>query len=108
MNSIGSGPVVCRVPAMSYTSFDDRDRLQQLIGSKEQQLLELKTKLAQLQQASETGAREWQKLVDHREELADWLLDQATNEEGLLVRSIVDAALGGELFVPGFMTSWIS
>lgn len=82
------------------------DELQQQLGAQQQQIVELQQKLSDHRQRFEPDAREWQRLLRHRSELAEWLIENATNEHGRLVEPRIDAALGGEAFVPCSFTGF--
>lgn len=47
---------------------------------------------------------QWKRLERHRLDIGEWLVDSATNENGRVVKAEVDAALGGELYVPCMFT----
>lgn len=75
-----------------------KDTIEQQRGSlmeKDREADQLKAKLA----ASEKVATEWNRTIRHRDELASWLIDQAFTN-GKQVKYTVDAALGGEDFIP--------
>lgn len=50
-------------------------------------------------------AAEFRGLIRHRDELAEWLVDQASDNRGRLVKDQVDASLGGEDFIPCTFTA---
>lgn len=79
---------------------NSRDDLNRLLGAREEQLLSLKKQLISAE-SSKSNAQEWTRLQSHQRDLADWLVDQATDADGHVVISIIDAELGGEDFVPG-------
>lgn len=77
-----------------------RDELQRLLGARQEQTQTLEKKLNSYEEDA-SKARQWAQLERHQQELGEWLFDQATNENGDIVQAIIDAELGGELFVPG-------
>ena len=77
------------------------DLLQQLIGARDEQISVLRARL----EKQDPAMRAWQKLQLHRRDLAEWLIEAATGNTGLVHKPIVDAALGGEMFVPCSMVS---
>ena len=81
-----------------------REDLNRLLGMREEQIRQLERQRESLV-ACQADAREWARLRDHQQELGEWLIDQATNPNGDVVHSVIDAALGGELFVPGSFTA---
>lgn len=78
----------------------ERDRLQHQLGERDERVRHLERQVAKQSAQWELDAREWQRLQRHRHDLAEWLVDAATNEYGQLMKPQIDAGLGGELFVP--------
>jgi len=78
----------------------DRDQFQRLIGARDECIGQLERQLALQHDQWQADAVEWKRLLQHRVELAEWLIDQVTNEHGRLMKSIVDSGLIGETFVP--------
>ena len=78
----------------------DYDQLQQMLGARDQRIRALERQLASSANIQQSDAREWQRLQMHRQDLGEWLVDFATNDSGIVVKPILDAGLGGELFVP--------
>ena len=76
------------------------DQLQQMLGARDQRIRDLERQLASSANIQQSDAREWQRLQIHRRDLGEWLVDFATNDLGFVMKPILDAGLGGELFVP--------
>lgn len=72
------------------------------IGKLTEQVRELEAKLA-AKVRDEWPADKYRKACKHRDDLGDWLVDQAT-ANGELTKYTIDAALGGEDFVPNSFT----
>lgn len=85
---------------MDTSDVVDRDQLMQLLGAQEERIHRLELQLERQQQAWEPAFREWQRLIRDRRDLAEWLIDQATNETGQVIQPVIDAALCGDPFVP--------
>ena len=85
---------------MTPNDFTDRDSLQRLLGAQSERIRLLEQELAEQHRQHNTDAREWQRLKRHQRDLAEWLVDQATNSTGIIVASSINAALKGEAFVP--------
>ena len=85
---------------MNSKSLLDRDELQQLLGACRERILQLDRLVIEQKMEWESDATEWRRQQRHRRDLAEWLIDGATNEHGRLVKSQIDAGLGGESFVP--------
>jgi hypothetical protein len=84
----------------------DRDVLQRQLGARDERVRVLESELANRINQYKADALEWQSLQQHRRDLADWVVDGATDEIGIVVKQIIDARLGGEPFVPcSFSTS---
>jgi hypothetical protein len=78
----------------------ERELLLRQLGASEERVRRLERTLAELKTACERDAREWQRLLRHRIELADWLVDMATDASGRIVKTTLEAGLRGESFVP--------
>ena len=76
------------------------DRLQQMLGARNERIRQLERELVEQRRHSQESAREWVRLIDYQKELADWLIESTTNEGGMVVRHRMDAGLAGELFIP--------
>lgn len=85
---------------MKTNKLHEWERLQQQLRTRDAQILELECQLVRQQSDWEPAAREWRRLESQRRDLAEWLIDSATNEYGRLVRPVIDAALGGDPFIP--------
>ena len=85
---------------MSPVNSIERDRQFQEAGANEHRIQQLERQVAQQCNDWETGAREWKRLHGHQRDLAEWLIDHATNDAGRVTKPRVDAALGGEAFIP--------
>lgn len=85
---------------MSSANSNERDRQFQQAGANEHRFQQLERQVAQQRTDWELDAREWKRLQGHQRDLAEWLIDNATNDEGRLTKPRIDAALGGEAFVP--------
>ena len=86
----------------------EQDQLRQQLGATAEQVQQLE-KLSTTQSENwESDAREWQRLQRHRQDLAEWLVDEATNEDGEITEPRIDAALGGEAFVPCTTTTIVN
>jgi|GEM_PF-2720302 len=85
---------------MDASNVMDRDQLMQLLGAQEERIHRLELQIERQQQTWEPAFQEWQRLNRDRRELAEWLVDQATNESGKVIHPLVDAALDGDTFVP--------
>ena len=85
---------------MNQESVQERDLLIRQLGATEQQIRQLERRVAQQSAEWETDAGEWRRLVQYRDDLAEWLVDGATADTGKVVTPIIDAGLGGESFVP--------
>ena len=85
---------------MSHFDLLERDRLHKQLGERDERLRQLEQQLARQSETWESDARDWQRLQRHRRDLAEWLIDAATNEYGRITKPNIDAGLGGELFIP--------
>ena len=85
----------------------ERNQFQQLLGARDERISQLERQLFKRQGEWETDAREWQRLQRYRDELAEWLVDGATDESGRLVKLQIDAGLRGESYVPCTFTTSI-
>lgn len=85
---------------MNTNNTVNQNELQELLGMRNERILQLTRLIAQQQMNWENDATEWRKLKLHRRELGEWIVDQATTDCGSLQRHRVDAELGGEEFVP--------
>ncbi len=83
----------------------ERDLLQQQLGARDERLRQLEQRAIDQHSRWESDATEWQLLQRHRNDLAEWLIDSATNEAGKLIKTVVEAGLGGEAFVPCSFTA---
>ncbi len=91
---------------MSDLNRIERDQFQQLLGARDEQVRQLERQVRWLAVRLESEAKEWRRLLRHRDELADWLVDQATDQTGQLIQSRIDAGLRGESFIPGTLTTF--
>jgi hypothetical protein len=82
----------------------DRDECQRQLGQRDERLRVLERVNAYQKEIWETAATKWQRMLRHRDELAEWLIDMATDERGRIIKPEIDAALGGEDFVPCTMS----
>lgn len=85
---------------MSIKLCEKCDQLRQIIGMRDHWIGQLERAIFDQQQRAESAAREWNRLVNHQKELADWLIETATDEAGKVIKPRVDAGLGGESFIP--------
>ncbi len=85
---------------MGFSTSTERDQLYQRLGEIRERVQQLSELMARQCEVWESDAREWQRLQRHKHDLAEWLVDEATNDNGTIVEPRVDAALGGEPFVP--------
>jgi hypothetical protein len=79
-----------------------RDKNNQLIGENNElrrQIEVLTATIAKLQ----PDAIELQRLRQHAEDVVEWVVEDATDKHGRLIKHTVDAALGGEDWVPGWV-----
>jgi hypothetical protein len=79
----------------------DQETIQQQLGSNAERIRQLEQQVIQQRNDWESAAREWKRLEQYRNEIGEWLVDSATNERGHVVKREIDAALGGELYLPG-------
>ena len=86
---------------MGSLVFTPQDVLQQSLGESQQRIVQLESQLRVCRAEWESAAREWQRFQRHLSDLAEWLIDSATNDAGRVIASQVDAALGGETCIPG-------
>ncbi len=93
---------------MNFSSPTERDQLRQQLGATDARVQLLEQLVAKQSDNWEPDAREWQRLQRHRRDLAQWLVDEATNDEGTIIEPSIDAALGGEPFVPGTITTIVN
>lgn len=91
---------------MSTTNLLERDKLHQQLGARNQRINELEQQLEDAERKWREDAMNWQRLERHRKDLAEWLIDQATNDSGRVTKSQIDAGLAGELFVPCSFTGF--
>ena len=85
---------------MNLQNSHEYDQIQQQLGANAERIRELEQQLAEQRIAWEADAREWRRLERYRSELGDWLVDEATNDHGRVIRPDVNPALGGELYIP--------
>lgn len=88
--------------AVASRYLSDRQNFNRLIGQRDQEIADLKRKLA----ASETfqlDAIAYRTMANQRLTLADWLVDQSTP-----IRNLINAALGGEDFIPCTFTESVN
>ncbi|HEY0984084.1 hypothetical protein [Schlesneria sp.] len=85
---------------MSALDSSERDLHFQTTGEMEHRCQQLERQVAKQRADWELGAREWKRLQRYQQELADWLVDNAANDDGRLIKSQINAALGGEDFIP--------
>jgi hypothetical protein len=85
---------------MNFSTSNERDRLYQKLGEIRERVQQLGQLMARQSEAWESDAKEWLRLQRHKQDLAEWLVDEATNDSGTIVDPRIDAALGGETFVP--------
>lgn len=85
---------------MSLINHPERDRQFQEEGAKDHLFQQLERQVAQQRTEWELDAREWKRLQRYQQDIAEWIVDNATNEDGQLVKPRIDAALGGEAFIP--------
>ena len=93
---------------MNFSTPTERDQLYQQLGATNERAQQLEQLVAKQSEASESDAREWQRLQRHKRDLAEWLVDEATNENGTIIEPQIDAALGGEPFVPCTITTIVN
>ena len=93
---------------MIFSNPTERDQLHQQLGTTNERVQMLEQLMARQAGDWEPDAREWQRLQRHKRDLAEWLVDEATNENGIIVEPQVDAALGGEPFVPCTITTIVN
>lgn len=74
---------------------EQRDSLNRLLGARDAEIARLKRELAEAQ-SLRADAIAYRRLCQHRDELGEWLIDNATNSSGRLVKPRIDAAVGGE------------
>ena len=77
--------------------------LNQSVGALRQHIEQLEAELSAAL-AFEADAMAFRRMQRHQRDLAEWLVDEATNSYGTITKPVVDAALGGEDFVPCTMT----
>jgi len=77
-----------------------RDADQRYIGHLLETIRKLERQLGE-QQILQAQSQTYNSMCKHRHELGEWLVDQATTNGRLNKPPTVDAALGGEDFVPG-------
>ena len=82
----------------------ERDQWHQLLGAQKERLRQLEQLTADQRERWEADATEWQTLQRHRRDLAEWLIENALDEQGQLIRPNIDAGLGGEQFIPCAIT----
>lgn len=75
------------------------------LGAREERVRQLERQVAIQRERWDSDAREWQRMQIHRDDLAEWLIDRATNDSGHIQKTLIDAGLGGESFVPGTFTT---
>ena len=85
---------------MDFQPASERDRVFRQLGQYEQRIRDLERLLSQEKQFGQPAVKEWQKLLAVRQDLFEWLVDQSIDTHGNVVHSTVDAALGGDDFVP--------
>lgn len=85
---------------MDFPTSTGRDQLHQELGAIRERVYQSGKQMAKQSDAMESDAREWLRLQRHKRDLAEWLVDEATNDNGTIIEPRIDAALGGELFVP--------
>jgi hypothetical protein len=85
---------------MNLQNSHEYDQIQQQLGSIAERIRELEQQVTQQRIAWEADAREWRRLERDRSELGDWLVEEATNERGRVVKREINAALGGETYIP--------
>ncbi|MEI8018051.1 MAG: hypothetical protein WCH39_07600 [Schlesneria sp.] len=93
---------------MNFLTPTERDQLHQELGEMSEHVQQLGQQMAKQSEAWESDSREWQRLQRHKRDLAEWLVDEATNDHGTIVEPRIDAALGGEPFVPGSITTVVN
>ncbi len=93
---------------MIFSTSTERDQLHQKLGEISERVQQLGQLIAKQSELCESDSREWQRLQRHKRDLAEWLVDEATNENGKIVEPRIDAALGGEHFVPGTITTIVN
>ena len=86
---------------MNSLSSAERSGQQQQLGASEERVRQLELQLVKQRCDWEQDAREWQSFRRHQSDLGEWLVDAATNDAGHVVKSPIDAALGGESCLPG-------
>ena len=79
-----------------------RDADNRHIGHLNETVRKLEAEVAKLT-CNDYHADQYKKLCQHRIDLAEWLVDQATSN-GKQTKFTVDAALGGEDFIPNSFT----
>ena len=93
---------------MNFSTSNERDQLHQKLGEISERVQQLSRLIAGQTEAWERDANEWQRLQRHKRDLTEWLVDEATNENGTIVKPRIDAALGGESFVPCTITTIVN
>ena len=93
---------------MDHLKPTERDLLHQQLGQTNERTQQLEKLATGQSEAWESDACEWQRLQRHRRDLAEWLVDEATNQNGTIIKGRIDAALGGEQFVPGTITTIVN
>lgn len=93
---------------MSEDSRDEFDSLMRQFGASQERVRRLQQQLARQAESQEAAAREWLRLRRHQIDLAEWLIDQGTNDSGAIVRPVVDAGLGSETYVPCSITATVN
>ena len=86
----------------------ERDLLVQQLGACEERARQLERTVTEQQRQWELAARSWRRLQIHHKDLAEWLVDIATDESQRIIHQIIDAALSGELFVPCSFTASVN
>ncbi len=93
---------------MAFSTSNERDQLYQKLGEIRERVRQLGQLTARQAEVWESDAREWLRLQRHKRDLAEWLVDEATNDNGTIVEPRIDAALGGEPFVPCTITTIVN
>jgi len=90
------------IAAVELTPEAIRDADNRYIGHLQETIRQIEAKLSQAEQG-EYHAKQYRLCLKHRDDLGEWLVDQATTN-GKQTKFTVDAALGGEDFIPNSFT----
>ena len=88
---------------LGSASIDYREKYHRLAGENDELRAQIE-KLTAALDAEKSVACQHRRLEKWGDDVAEWCIDEATNEHGKLVRYTVDAALCGDKWVPGVRT----